>query len=93
MRAKGRMLDGNGRTGRLPLNWQRRSTGFPLTMIQVEERARSSAVWIWRRVENEAGLGRSGNLPSLRMRVGPLPRSGALRQRQPLFLSPLPSAS
>ena len=69
------MFDGNGRTGRLLLNWQRRRAGFPLTVIQVEERARylgaldqghagqlldlqtwslmrSSAVWIWRRVDN-----------------------------------------
>ncbi len=33
-------FDGNGRTGRLLLNWPRRSAGFPLTFIQVEERAR-----------------------------------------------------
>jgi len=32
-------FDGNGRTGGLLLNWQRRSAGFPLTVIQVEERA------------------------------------------------------
>ena len=30
----------SGRTGRLLLNRQRRSAGFPLTVIQVEERAR-----------------------------------------------------
>ena len=40
MRAKGWTTGGNGRTGRLLLNWQRRSAGFPLTVIQVEERAR-----------------------------------------------------
>jgi len=34
------MFDGNGRTGRLLLNWQRRNAGFPLTVIRVEERAR-----------------------------------------------------
>jgi len=34
------MFDGNGRTGRLLMNWQRRCAGFPLTVIQVEERAR-----------------------------------------------------
>ena len=34
------MVDGNGRTGRLLLNWQLLRAGFPLTVIQVEERAR-----------------------------------------------------
>jgi Fic family protein len=39
------MVDGNGRgvsrkTGRLLLNWQLLQAGFPLTVIQVEERAR-----------------------------------------------------
>jgi Fic family protein len=33
-------FDGNGRTGRLLLNWQLLRAGFPLTVIQVEERAR-----------------------------------------------------
>lgn len=33
-------FDGNGRTGRLLLNWQLLQAGFPLTVIQVEERAR-----------------------------------------------------
>jgi len=33
-------FDGNGRTGRLLLNWQLVRAGFPLTVIQVEERAR-----------------------------------------------------
>jgi Fic family protein len=33
-------FDGNGRTGRLLLNWQLLRFGFPLTSIQVEERAR-----------------------------------------------------
>jgi len=33
-------FDGNGRTGRLLLNWQLLHAGFPLTVIQVEERAR-----------------------------------------------------
>jgi len=33
-------FDGNGRTGRLLLNWQLIRAGFPLTVIQVEERAR-----------------------------------------------------
>lgn len=32
-------FDGNGRTGRLLLNWQLLRAGFPLTVIQVEERA------------------------------------------------------
>ena len=40
MRRKEWVIEGNGRTGRLFLNWQRRSAGFPLTVIQVEERAR-----------------------------------------------------
>ena len=40
MRRRSWMVVGNGRTGRLLLNWQRRSAGFPLTVIQVEERAR-----------------------------------------------------
>jgi len=34
------MFDGNGRTGRLLLNWQLLHAGFPLTVIQVEDRAR-----------------------------------------------------
>jgi len=33
-------FDGNGRTGRLLMNWQLLRAGFPLTVIQVEERAR-----------------------------------------------------
>lgn len=33
-------FDGNGRTGRLLLNWQLLRAGFPLTIIQVEDRAR-----------------------------------------------------
>ena len=33
-------FDGNGRTGRLLLNWQLLRAGFPLAVIQVEERAR-----------------------------------------------------
>ena len=33
-------FDGNGRTGRLLMNWQLLRVGFPLTVIQVEERAR-----------------------------------------------------
>ncbi len=33
-------FDGNGRTGRLLLNWQLLRAGFPLTVIQLEERAR-----------------------------------------------------
>lgn len=33
-------FDGNGRTGRLLLNWQLLRAGFPLTVIPVEERAR-----------------------------------------------------
>ena len=33
-------FDGNGRTGRLLLNWQLLRAGFPLSVIQVEERAR-----------------------------------------------------
>ena len=33
-------FDGNGRTGRLLLNWQLLRAGFPLTVIQFEERAR-----------------------------------------------------
>ena len=33
-------VDGNERTGRLLLNWQLLRAGFPLTIIQVEERAR-----------------------------------------------------
>jgi len=33
-------FDGNGRTGRLLMNWQRRSAGFPVTVIQVQEPAR-----------------------------------------------------
>jgi len=33
-------FDGNGRTGRLLLNWQLLQARFPLTVIQVEERAR-----------------------------------------------------
>lgn len=33
-------FDGNGRTGRLLLNWQLLQAGFPLTVIQVEDRAR-----------------------------------------------------
>ena len=32
-------FDGNGRTGRLLLNWQLLQRGFPITVIQVEERA------------------------------------------------------
>ena len=40
MRVKGWRVDGNGRTGRLLLNWQILKAGFPLTVIQVEERAR-----------------------------------------------------
>ena len=40
MRAKGWKVDGNVRTGRLLLNWQLLQAGFPLTVIQVEERAR-----------------------------------------------------
>lgn len=32
-------FDGNGRTGRLLLNWQLLRAGFPLTVIEVEERA------------------------------------------------------
>jgi Fic family protein len=40
MRANGWSFDGNGRTGRLLLNWQLLQAGFPLTVIQVEERAR-----------------------------------------------------
>ena len=40
MRARGLKVDGNGRTGRLLLNWQLFQAGFPLTVIQVEERAR-----------------------------------------------------
>jgi hypothetical protein len=45
MRVKGWKLDGNGRSvsgnaGRLLLNWQLLRAGFPLTVIQVEERAR-----------------------------------------------------
>lgn len=32
-------FDGNGRTGRLLMNWQLLRAGFPLTVIQVEERA------------------------------------------------------
>jgi Fic family protein len=45
MRTKGWRVDGNGRgvsrkTGRLLLNWQLLQAGFPLTVIQVEERAR-----------------------------------------------------
>jgi Fic family protein len=39
------MVDGNGRSvsgqaGRLLLNWQLLRAGFPLTVIQVEDRAR-----------------------------------------------------
>jgi Fic family protein len=34
------MVEGNGRTGRLLLNGQLLQAGFPLTVIQVEERAR-----------------------------------------------------
>lgn len=33
-------FDGNGRTGRLLMNWQLLRAGFPLTVIQVEEHAR-----------------------------------------------------
>ena len=33
-------FDGSGRSGRLLLNWQLLQAGFPLTVIQVEERAR-----------------------------------------------------
>lgn len=33
-------FDGNGRTGRLLMNWQLLRAGFPLTVIQVEERSR-----------------------------------------------------
>lgn len=33
-------VDGNGRTGRLRLNGHLLQAGFPLTVIQVEERAR-----------------------------------------------------
>ena len=33
-------LDENRRTGRLFLNWQLLRAGFPLTVIQVEEKAR-----------------------------------------------------
>jgi Fic family protein len=33
-------FDGNGRTGRLLLNWQLLRAGFPLTVIRVEDRAR-----------------------------------------------------
>ena len=33
-------FDSNGRTGRLLLNWQLLRAGFPLTVIQVEERGR-----------------------------------------------------
>lgn len=33
-------FDGNGRTGRLLLNWQLLQGGFPITVIQVEDRAR-----------------------------------------------------
>jgi hypothetical protein len=40
MKTRGRILDGNGRTGRRLLNWQLLRAGFPLTVIQVEERAR-----------------------------------------------------
>ena len=40
LRWKGRMIGGNGRTGRLLLNWQLLQARFPLTVIQVEERAR-----------------------------------------------------
>ncbi len=32
-------FDGNGRTGRLLMNWQLLRAGFPITVIQVEERA------------------------------------------------------
>ena len=32
-------FDGNGRTGRLLLNWQLLRADFPLTVIQVEDRA------------------------------------------------------
>ena len=40
MRTKGWRVEGNGRTGRLLLNWQLLQAGFPLAVIQVEERAR-----------------------------------------------------
>jgi Fic family protein len=33
-------FDGNGRTGRLLMNWQLLRAGFPLTVIQVEDRSR-----------------------------------------------------
>ena len=33
-------FDGNGRTGRLLMNWQLLRARLPLTVIQVEERAR-----------------------------------------------------
>ena len=40
MRRREGRVDGNGRTGRLLLNWQLLQAGFPLTVIQVEEPAR-----------------------------------------------------
>jgi len=46
------LFDGNGRTGRLLMNWQLLRTGFPLTMIQVEERAHYLDVLDQSHVEN-----------------------------------------
>ena len=39
-RLNGLLQHRTGRTGRLLLNWQLLRAGFPLTVIQVEERAR-----------------------------------------------------
>ena len=53
-------FDGNGRTGRLLMNWQLLQAGFPLTVIQVEERARYL---------DALDQGHLGNLPPLQTLV------------------------
>jgi Fic family protein len=53
-------FDGNGRTGRLLLNWQLLASGFPITVIQIEERARYLEA---------LDRGHSGDLLPLRMLV------------------------
>ena len=49
-------FDGNGRTGRLLMNWQLLRAGFPLTIIQVEERSQYL---------NSLDQGHAGNLSPL----------------------------
>lgn len=62
-------FDGNERTGRLLLNWQRLRSGFPLTVLQVEERARIWTRWIAATVQG-APLFTETDLPALRAITG-----------------------